>query len=862
MTRHIPIIDRTPEESTKKLGQQALPDQIESRINTTKWAIWWEKTWYGSWPFLMCFVAVASILFSGLLPTMPEGMHQSVLVFIVFALLASIIYWFKSPRNPKAHEIYQRLETENNLKSKPITQLHDDLLAGADNPVSQKLWEAHRNQLIAQLTSLKAARPKPGLFRRDPFGLRVLGIITLLLTIFLPAGTPLQRLQASLMLENEETPNAPGLGLTTPLLLDVWISPPAYTGISPIFLVTGDKQTNIPIKTSDKVIEIPEGSVLHIGISGGTNLPPTAMAGDIPINFQEVGLGSFQGKGLLLVGNKISLFQGNSLLGSWNIRLIPDRPPVISFTKQPTGTGRGRLDISYTASDDHHIQSIKAFITLLNDKENTDNPDILEVTLPVISKNNNKIVQGSKLYDSAAHRWAGLPVRVQLIANDGSGQFGRSKAVEILLPQRRFRHPLAQAVIIQRRLLNITHNRETRLPVVMTLHHIANQPLNYREDTLVTLGLRTSLERLLHDQTETALGEVQDILWKVALRIEDGDLSQAEQQLRTAQQNLQEALNNGASDQELQQRMQELREAMENYMSSMQQQFQQQQQQAQQDGQQQGEAQSDGQGQFENQGNGQPLSSEDLQRMLDQAENLARSGARDAAQDLLSELEELMDNLTMVPNNGGQGDSQTGQNRRPQDQLPSPDTQLNQGLNQLMQEQQELMDRQFGQSQGNNRPNQNQENAQQQGQLRQELGEQMRQMGELLGEIPQEFGAAERAMREAEEALKLGNNERAGEAMARALEEMQDGSRQLQDKLAQRRAQNGDRGLNQEHVGRDPLGRTDPGQGRMDEGNVKIPDINDMQKSRNILEELRRRAGDPNRSAAEREYLDRLLKLF
>lgn len=54
------------------------------------------------------------------------------------------------------------------------------------------------------------------------------------------------------------------------------------------------------------------------------------------------------------------------------------------------------------------------------------------------------------------------------------------------------------------------------------------------------------------------------------LRIEDGNLSDAEQELRNAQQNMQEALNNGASDQELQERMQELREAMKNYMSSMQ----------------------------------------------------------------------------------------------------------------------------------------------------------------------------------------------------------------------------------------------------------------------------------------------------
>lgn len=847
-------------------GKPSLPSSIRKRLQQSSRALWWEKTWYESWPFLLTLCLGFTILFSGLLPLLSSWAHGGLLALLGISLVGSMIYWWRATRKPFPAEIYRRVETENQFAGHPVSQLHDHLASGADDTFSQALWQAHQERLINKISALQAVTPKPQLFRRDPFGLRGLAVTALFLAIFLPPSNPWQRLQQALFLPQSADYVPEPLLAKIPLLLDIWISPPAYTGQSPIFLATADQPFTKPAANNKAdILEIPEGSVLNIGLSGGNGLMPEVMGGDIPLTIQEIAHGTFQGKGLLLVGNHITLKQGQELLGDWPIRIIPDNPPVVSFAKQPSGTGRGRLDLKYTASDDYQLQSVKAIITLLNDQANSDQPETIEVTLPLITKNNSKIVEGSKLYDSAAHRWAGLPVKVQLIATDSSGQFGRSNSVEMLLPQRQFKHPLAQAVIIQRRMLNLIYNQEMRLPVAMSLHHISSQPAEYREDSLVTLGLQTSLERLLQDQGEKAIPEVQDILWKVALRIEDGNLSDAEQQLRNAQQNMQDALNNGASDQELQERMQELRDAMKNYMSSMQDKFQQDQQNAQQEGQDQGEAQQGGNGQFKNGGNGQPITEEDLQRMLDQAENMARSGAREAAQDMLSQLEELMDNLT--PSQGqssGSGNSQTGKNsgQNNGNQLPSPESQLNKGLNGLMQDQQNLLDHSFTQSQEGNNTRQNQENAQQQQQLREQLGEQMRQMGELLGDIPQSFGEAEQAMREAEQAFRQGNPDAAGEAMGRALEELQNGNRELGEMLAKRLDPNGHQTVRRNNGGADPLGRTDPGQGRMDEGQVKIPDGQTMQKSRNILEELRRRAADLSRPAIEREYLQRLLQLF
>ena len=61
---------------------------------------------------------------------------------------------------------------------------------------------------------------------------------------------------------------------------------------------------------------------------------------------------------------------------------------------------------------------------------------------------------------------------------------------------------------------------------------------------------------------------------------------------------------------------------------------------------------------------------------------------------------------------------------------------------------------------------------------------------------------------------------------------------------------------------RDPFGRPLSSNGSYDQGDVAIPDAGILQKSRQILDELRRRAGERSRPAIELDYIDRLLRRF
>jgi HAMP domain-containing protein len=152
--------------------------------------------------------------------------------------------------------------------------------------------------------------------------------------------------------------------------------------------------------------------------------------------------------------------------------------------------------------------------------------------------------------------------------------------------------------------------------------------------------------------------------------------------------------------------------------------------------------------------------------------------------------------------------------------------------------------------------------------LRRALGEMMRRLGEGTGDIPNPLGRAERAMKNAAEALRAGEPGGAIGPQTEALEQLQQAARQLAQEMQQQLL--GQRGSgplspgegSADQVRRDPLGRPLPTSGAYDEGDVKIPAWNTLERSRAILDELRRRAGETDRPTLELQYIDRLLQQF
>ena len=130
-------------------------------------------------------------------------------------------------------------------------------------------------------------------------------------------------------------------------------------------------------------------------------------------------------------------------------------------------------------------------------------------------------------------------------------------------------------------------------------------------------------------------------------------------------------------------------------------------------------------------------------------------------------------------------------------------------------------------------------------------------------------------MREAENAIGQGDDGQAVDAQGRALEGLQRGQQGMAQQMQQMQGDGTEQadgnqpgqpgnaqGRNQSSQrDNDPLGR--PTRSRdFSDGRVRVPtaDESAVQRARRIMEELRRKLGDPSRPREELDYFDRLLR--
>ena len=124
-------------------------------------------------------------------------------------------------------------------------------------------------------------------------------------------------------------------------------------------------------------------------------------------------------------------------------------------------------------------------------------------------------------------------------------------------------------------------------------------------------------------------------------------------------------------------------------------------------------------------------------------------------------------------------------------------------------------------------------------------------------------------MRDAAQALQQGAPGAAVPSQTEAMEQLQQGMQGMAEQMAQQmmgqggQAMMGQQGqMPRQGRGRDPLGRRPSGYGMQDSNDVKNPEQSELQRAREILDELRRRSGQYGRPQEERNYIDRLLKQF
>jgi uncharacterized protein (TIGR02302 family) len=835
-------------------------------------ALFWERLWPALWPFLGVLALFATLALSDVLPELSFAAHAAILALFAAALAWSLWRAARSGSLPERVDARRRLERDNKLDHRPLAALEDRLAAGKADGFAEALWREHRRRLIESLKRLKVRLPSPGSARRDPMAVRAL--VILLLAVALGAGwyDALPRVKRAL------SPSAVTGAEAAAAAMEMWITPPDYTGLPPVFVRAGEKPAEAG-RDAPAVLTAPAGSKLLAQVHGRVAAPRLRLGGENR-DFAAVDETTYRIESVLTQGGELAIDAGRRQFGRWTLEVVPDKPPTVEFAQAPQRTQRSALRVEYTAADDYGIASVKAAIRLVGEDDSAlarEEPIELELPLPGLRL---KQAKAASFHDLTAHIWAGLKVEMKLVAQDEIGQTGTSEPIVIVLPERVFNHPVARAIVEQRKQLSLAPDK--RRDVSAALHGILQRPALFFDDTVVYLALKSAQARLLRDGSKESIRAVQQLMWDTALRIEDGKLSLAERDLRDAERRLMDALNKNATDPEIERLINELQQALDNYLQALAEQLRQQLQQGMQP--------------QPMDPNAQVIDSRDLQRMIEQARELARQGNRDAAKQLLSQLREMLENMRQ-----GMMAQMSPQARQAQ--------QMMNNLQDLIKRQRDLLDQTFrdaqqqgklppdlqqrgmqqrpgqrpGQQQGQQQGQQGQQGqqqgrdgAQRQGQLRGDLGDFLRRLDEMMGNIPRPFGRADRAMRDAQGSLEQGEPGDAVGHQNQALDQLQEAARGMMEQMMQQMGMRGGPGPfdgemppqsmgpmpPRPNQGRDPFGRPQNNFGGVDTGDVMIPEQSDMQRARDVLDELRKRRGEPERPPLERDYIDRLLKRF
>lgn len=845
------------------MDQPELSRSLDRKIALAKAVIFWERLWPAMLPMLLILgIAAAAALF-GLFEVLSRTVHLAVLA-LVFVALGAALRPLLALRWPDRATALRRLETVAGLPHRPATSYLDTLDESAATPDARSIWRAHKERLRRQFARLRPGAAHPDLPRRDPYALRAIVALVLVLGIAWAGPDATDRLRGVF------TP-AKTNAAAAQVWIDAWITPPAYTGRAPIFLSgTRPAATTAP---GDRPIDVAVNSELVVRVTGASS--PVALVGDAadapPVDaapagkdmdtaaptgpqFTDAGGGVRELRMPITASGATRILDGTDRLASWRFDVIPDNPPTIRLDGDIATTEDQALKFGYTVEDDYGVVGAEASWALVRDGAGGtaagtgEKTAMLEVEPPdfplVLPKARVKKATQSVYRDLTAHPWAGLKATLTLRARDEAGQIAESQPVTLRLPERKFRKPLAQALVEQRR--NLVRDPGSSSKVALALKALMIVPEKLISDSVVFLGMTTARYRLERTPDAAAMREVVDLLWDLALRIEDGDLSLAERELRAAQEALKRALAEGAPREEINRLMNELRQAMDRFMQAMAEQMRR-----------------NAQGQQPQQlpPNAQIVRPQDLQRMMDMIENLARNGATEAAQELLAQLNRILENMRAgIPMQGNPSQQQSRMSKM-----------LDQ-LGELMGKQQDLMDRTF--RQGQNRQGGKQQNgqgddqmtlAEQQEALRNMLGRLMDQLNQDGGETPSPFGRAEQAMRDATGNLREGRNGEATGNQGEAIDQMRQGANAMARQMMEGMGQTGRMGQRGGVDGEsevDPLGRPLRATGQDPGASTKVPSEIDIQRAREIMQELQRRLGDRLRPTIELDYLERLLKRF
>lgn len=768
-------------------------------VAVSRAALLWERLWPSLWPATgIAGLFVSAALFDVFAP-LPWALHALILAATLTVIGLALYFGVRELKLPDWIDGARRLERDSGFTHRPISEGNDRMAAGLGDAWAEELWKLHLAQRLAGIGRFRVAWPSPGLGARDPRHLRFAVVVLLAVALVVSGSDWARRLWAGFTDSSAAT-------LST---VDAWIDPPPYTGLAPIYL------------SKDTTVAVPAGSTLNLRVHGAGHTPGLSLN---TLDESEVGFSGANGEYSATVTMRndaqVRVRSGGRAIGNWSIGVVADKPPSIALTAPPGRTEHAALKLSFKASDDYGVVAVRAII-----RPHAKHGAPLIVDLP-LTGTSEKTIAETTFHDLTAHPYAGLNVDIVLEATDGAGQKASTKPVQYTLPERIFTNPLARALIELRQNLATSASAQDRSRVVRLLDALTIAPqIFYASSPGVYTGLRAARWALANAKHREEIEHVENLFWLIAIGLERGGLLSAAEDLRRLQALLTQALAQGAPQGVIDELLRRYNEAMQRYMQAL--------------------AANPQESPGPPPAGARVLSQNDLDNLLKAIQQLAQSGDRAQAQQLLALLQSLLENLRIGGSGGG--DANNPQNKALSDAI--------RGLSDLMGKQRGLLDRTFRGQQGEPvKPNDLQK---QQGDLQNQLDGILKGLGTQKIPAPSDLGRAGRSM--GQSGRDLGANDLPGSSIDQknALDAMRSAATDLENQLMKQ--MQSEQGRDGEE---DPLGRKEGANGNPFGSDVKVPTQSELQRARGILQELRRRAGERGRPQQELDYIDRLLRQF
>jgi uncharacterized protein (TIGR02302 family) len=604
-------------EPAKAAERQALLlRRLRRRRFQARAALLFERVWPAIWPALGVLGLFLCLALLDALPMLPPLAHAVLLTAAAVAVVALLVRGVRRIAAPTEAEADRRLERASGLRHRPLAALQDKpAMPGPASPGTEALWRAHLARAAAAVGRLRVGLPRPGLAALDRRALR--GALVVALVAAVGVAGPDAKLRLARALQPAWVP-APALPGTE---LQAWITPPAYTGLAPLFL-----------KTDGAAVSVPTASHLTVSVTGGTGEPSLTLAGTA-LGFQALDATSFQADADLASGGRLAVRRGGREIAGWDLTVVANAAPVVAWPEPPGAARSGdrapQTRLPWQVSDEYGVVNLGADLRL------RDRPDAPPLVVPIpLPGGSPKSARGARQQDLTTHPWAGLPVLGRLVARNAAGLTGTSTEESFVLPERRFQNPIAQVLTEVRKQLSL--RPDDRLPLITELDRLSAVPEAWQDDLPAFLNLRGIASLLYRNSREAAVAEAQSRLWDLALHLEEGAADRTARALDQARQALHEALDaqkhgDKVGQAEIDRRMKDVQEALDRHLQALAEQAR----------------RNPDSEQFDP--NAHRLDARDMERLAEEMREAAREGRMDEAQEKLAELEKMLDEMKNMP---------------------------------------------------------------------------------------------------------------------------------------------------------------------------------------------------------------------